>query len=314
MPVEASERAPERKKLQAVLKAGIDTMIQHLPDDSIGQFEDPNFPRRWDIAEDEGLILALQNTIPKVVEFAHLAEAISSHNASDLCRVLYAGFEHILAGYDLRPGFSGGFNDTDFDLYKFIGHELMVTLVMLLIREEHWETLTDLLEQDLVVKTGRGTMVKRFHALSETVTLLKARGDHIRPPRVSVHADMLKERHESGELGAIAPFDKFMEADYLLLLRAELEPHDERWGLGWWPWSAAYLEHADPPRYLLEATRRGPAKRLASVLGLADEAELRERLRAVKPRLAHIFGQHRPSGKVLWRGSMLTPSELDRSA
>ncbi|MDA4132000.1 MAG: hypothetical protein OK454_02585, partial [Thaumarchaeota archaeon] len=205
----------------------------------------------------------------------------------------------VLVGYDVRRGYSGSFRDINFDLHKFVGHEVMVTLVAFLLREKHWDLLADLLSREILVKGPNGDKMRRFDDLSSHLKLLTFRKERLKTNRVSVHADILKDRHESGELGRLLPFSEFMEADYFLLLRGEIAL-DSRFGHGWFPRSAAFLEHADPPRYLREAERRASAEAVAKALGVPNAAELRDRLTAAKPKLQQIFVHDSP----FWEGPL----------
>jgi hypothetical protein len=336
MAVENPERAPERKRLQGILKAGLEIISQHsgapMPGVEIrpvslveaacaavagGQPSAPAAVRRFMQAfgegldelrptsspepPDEDLVRALEATKSSMIEFTTVAEAIAVHDARDAARALFEGLEHVLVGYAVRCGYVGSFRDTDFDLHKFVGHEATVTLFALLLRERRWDLIADLLGSEIFVKGANGDKARRFVDLSSQVKLLKVRKDRLRSNRISLHADLLKERHETGELGKLMPFEELAEADYFLLLRGELEVGDvQRWGVAWAPWSTVFMEHADPPRYLREAERRTSAEPIARALGVPDAVSLRERLIAGKPALKTIFGGTSP----FWEGPL----------
>ena len=60
-----------------------------------------------------------------------------------------------------------------------------------------------------------------------------------RRQRMSLHADVLNERHTKGGLAAIMPMDEFVAADYFLFLLGEMPPETRRNHHG-----LAALEHA----------------------------------------------------------------------
>jgi hypothetical protein len=326
---EAPERAPERKKPTTVFREALTTILEHsqrqMPGVEInpasladlacraieegrpnapalvrrfmeslpGQL-DPLFPKRTPGAQaDDDLVAAIEETKPLVVDFSRVAEAIANHGAQDTARTLFKGFENILAGYDVKPGFAGGgVTSSDFDLSKFVGHELMVTLVTLLLRDERWEILSEVLGASLIVHTvATGRQLARFDWLSQVVELLSLRNSRVRPPRISTHADLLKDRHTSDPLRVLTPWDQFAEADFLLYLRGELEERGEVfwYEVPWHPWSAALLGRAQPPKYLVEATSPKGAATLAAVLGVADVGSLRDRLTDLKSKQASTF-------------------------
>ena len=96
----------------------------------------PNFPTQADL--NKLLIQALAPTVDLVQEFAQIAEVIATTRAVEVAHTLYKGFELLIEKYNLPRGFSGSFRDIDFDYYKFLGHELFVTLFSFLIREKQW--------------------------------------------------------------------------------------------------------------------------------------------------------------------------------
>jgi hypothetical protein len=127
---------------------------------------------------------------------------------------------------------------------------------------------------------------------SEYVKLLDHRNQKLKLNRVSLHADILKERHEAGELGELSPWRRFQDADVFLYLRSALALSNFSLYEVWKPWSAPLL--AGTPGYLLEATRRDKAEELLKPLGLNNLDELRSRLKGPLTGLQQLFGQRNP--------------------
>ncbi len=75
------------------------------------------------------LLHAIEQTRGLVAEFSRVAEAIAASNDPDAARALYHGFTGILDLYQPAAGFSGAFWPHDFDVAKFVGHELFVTFI-----------------------------------------------------------------------------------------------------------------------------------------------------------------------------------------
>jgi hypothetical protein len=254
MSLDIAQRAPERKAVQSVLEKALDSILRQdvstaeteprsraqlavlaveegRPNSTalVRQFVKSLSDRIEDRASkmtgavpDEELVRALEDTKPLIVEFARVAEAISTHDAREAGQVLFKGFELVLAGCDVKPTFAGRFQDTEFDLMRFAGHEMMVCLAASLVRNERWELLADVLGRDLILKTNKGSVTRRFDALSRRVKSLATREQRLQSNSASLHADMLRERHTSGDLADLVPFDEFMAADYLLFLRGEV--------------------------------------------------------------------------------------------
>jgi hypothetical protein len=256
----------------------------------------PQLVREKSDGWDEELVEAIQQTLPLVTDFAKVADAAAVHDSRDAALGLLRGFAPLFAQYSLEPGFGGSFYTVQFDLPKFIGHELMVVLFAALIGERRWTAVAELCRETVMIPTSANrfsteTPVTFLYA-SENVELLEYRNKRLKLNRASLHADILKERHEAGQLGEVSPWRRFQDADVFLYLRSAVAPDKlNPYGV-WGPWSAALL--AGTPGYLLEATRRDKAEQLLGPLGATSVAELRTRLKEAIAGLRRLFGQRNP--------------------
>ncbi len=333
MPQEIEERATERKKLEAAFTAALRTILEGLDVPTLGEVIQPSpigeqarvavessLPNQaslvhrfmeWLIDElnilapnfsgvgvlDELLIQAIEQTKELMMEFARLAEAIATMNNAEAALALYKGFERILDRYNLPRGFSGSYQETDFDFYKFMGHELFVTFFSFLIRENRWQIITELLEEDIYVENfrmgqyGYEPRFVSFTYVSRSVKLLQNRMNRLHLNRLSLHADILNERHTEGELAKLVSMQQFMDADCFLFLRAEFQK-DSQSIFSWFPFSTLYMEQT--PRYLLEASRAKYAQQLLRPLGVENIETLRVRLVEGEAKLAQMFNSPFP--------------------
>lgn len=233
-------------------------------------------------APDDLLVQALDQTQSLVIDFARLAEIVAQVNEPELAHAVYKGFEGILNRYYVAYSFSGNFQGYDFDFHKFLGHELFVTFFTFLIQQKRWKLIADLLTEQLFVENspGDGPTTVRYDYVSDGVRLLPERNRRLALARISVHADLLNERHTQADLGTLVPMQRFIEADYLLFLRSE----------EWRPWSTIYM--TQQPRYIIEASSTRYAQRLLPPLGVADVTALRARLRERAKQLKQMNGPH----------------------
>jgi len=327
MPKECTDRATERKKLEAQLDTAlriIFAQIEKQPPEiamslSIGdqaraavenaqpnqvllvrKFMDwlideldalkPDFSK--EVERDELLTEAISQTTEAVIDFASLAQSIAIMKASEAGLALYKSFDKIIEHYYLPRGVSGTIPQDDFDFYKFIGHEFFVTFISLLIRENRWELIADVLEEEIYLdnrERGQAGMVS-FPYISKRVGLLGRRNERLKLRRISVHADILKERHSGEVLGELVPMQQFMCADYFLFLRAEFEKPDQHGRPTWNAWSTIFLP-ATPP-YIEQATRKKYAQKLLRPLSIDSIEMFRSKLVELKAaqRLARTFG------------------------
>jgi hypothetical protein len=219
---------------------------------------------------DDLLVNGLSQTIQLVYKYARLAETIAiSENTPETARTIYKSFEQVIERYSLPLGFSGSFRETKFDYYKFIGHEIFVTFISFLIRENRWDMLADLLEEGFYVTNFTSGLagLESFTSVSRYVKLFGYRNSRLKLNSMSLHADLLNERHTNGDLGVSIPIGQIIGADFFLFLRSD----------DWSPWSTLYMA-GQPPRYLIEATNTKYAKQLLRPLAVETIDLLRVRI------------------------------------
>ena len=245
---------------------------------------------------DDQLVEAIRETLPAVTDFASLADASAIHDSREAALGLFRGFAGLFVQYNLAPGISGAFFRVQFDLPKFIGHELMVTLFSSLIRERRWNIVSELCRETIVIpdstrRFGEHAAVSYLFA-SEHLDLLKHRNERLKLNRLSLHADLLKERHETGHLGELSPWLQFRDADVFLYLRSALSQPEVSLYDVWRPWSAAWLEGT--PEFLIEAVQREKAEQLLDPLGVKTIPEFVGRLKGAIDGLRRLFGSSNP--------------------
>jgi hypothetical protein len=237
---------------------------------------------RSDEIEDEKLVQDLTRSIPLVKTFDSIANVIAAYDAKDAAVDLAKDFEFLIRKYRPAKGFSGTWRTIDFDFYKFFGHELFVILAAYLVKDERWETLGEVLRTRIHMDnhpSGRHETVK-FSSLSDHLALL----DEVRRSRLivdnrkrtSIHADLLKERHENLPLAENLTWEEFLEADHFLCLYS-LMNSTEDWCDKWWPRSWVYFGDRSP-RFILDAYTANGAITLATAFGTNNVDELKTKL------------------------------------
>jgi hypothetical protein len=238
----------------------------------------------------QDLLDAIESTVNIATDYTRLASSVAKMGDRETAMVLYRSFGPLLEGYDVPGEFSGTIYPADFDVVKFVGHELFTTLLACLIRDGQWELISKLLEQGIPVKYSRreqGPANCSFDEMSEQLEFLRSLNQERR--RLCVHADVLKTLHEQDPLGVLMPFEDFIAADYFLFLRGELPPDEPPTFPAWRPWSSVFMKHA--PRFILDARQAAAAQQIAAALCASDVVTLKGKLRERAGRLS-----------LMWRG------------
>jgi len=198
-------------------------------------------------------------------------------DSEEAARAFYKGFEYILTLCYLPERFSGSYNSTDFDFFKFIVNELFIGFVGLLMKDERWKIFDNVANQTLYVKNaGTNTLLNFCRLWDYSVLLDEVRKRRLGTRRISIHADILKIRYESEPLSRWLSWSQFVAADLLIFLRGYVYTKKDSLTY-WWPHTAVYLE-SNAPRYLVEIETLGGAEHLRKILGLKDTVELRQHL------------------------------------
>jgi hypothetical protein len=316
MSKEAKERAPERKQLRAQLEEALRAALSVLPDEpadtpipAVSAIENvaPNRrivlrrnlagvlrtidslePRKHrDGGTVEELIDAISKTQEVVGEFSKIAEAVVAMNDVDSAIDLYRWFGSLFERYNLPEGYSGQFSRADHDFFKFVGHEMLVTFVAFLIREQQWETLARVLDEPISMHVpNRGPGHVGWDYGSQHLELLLLEDPKRR--RMSLHADLLKERHKEGGLAAIMPMRDFVDADFFLFLLSRTLKDDSGFDRHYWrAWSCLYLDHT--PRFIHDSERTRIAEKVAAALGVSSVDEFKKLVAERGPELAKLF-------------------------
>lgn len=239
---------------------------------------------------DDLLIESLEKTKTLIVDFTEVAKKIAETDDEESAIALYKAFSKIIEEYNNPTTFSGTWFRYKFDFYKFIGHELFTSFIACLIQEGRWKIINSILSETIFVENSHGNKpdVVLFEYISEYVMLLEMRNKRLGLNRVTVHGDVLKQRHSDGDLGKIMPFNQFMEADYFLFLRGQITKPQNAWGMiEWRAWSTIWLN--SPPRFILESVSKKFAEKVLEPLGLKSIEDFRAALKEKAPILGKLF-------------------------
>lgn len=169
------------------------------------------------------------------------------------------------------------YRETDWDNYRFICYELVLYLVALLVRYGRFGEVAKLIDSTYFYErmTDRNsyTGIAVFNS-NYIRSLEELRKRRLQLNRVSLTADLIKERAEDGLL----EFDSLIEADlllhYLTLLREPLDP--PLWQPEvWFPRLSPFAEHLRGIPVLTKLVSRRHFERAKVLFGVNDPDELK---------------------------------------
>lgn len=224
---------------------------------------------------DDALISNIENFLPYRNEYISLIFAISQYAPNeDNIHKIHRFFESLIPYMD-KPSHITSWRESDFDNFKFIVHELFLYTIAILLKNEQFELTGKLLSQQYYiegkVQYGQPAMFE-YHIFREYLRSLDYRNQRLKLNRLSVHADLLKERSKT--LGI--EFKHLMQADFLLFVRSDL--HKESYYQRWFPDTLVYLGHFNNPfEMFARSSSKSYFEQVKFALGINDISDL-ERL------------------------------------
>lgn len=224
------------------------------------------------------LLENIENFLPYRNEVVQVFLALARFEQTDSIDAhLHRFFESLLPYYD-APQEARQYSSWDFDNFKFIIHELYLYLITVLIKSERFSTITKLLnEAYFLPRFGRGTdRLVDYIEFRPFVESLENRNNRLKLNRISIHADLLKERSTLSQI----PFDKLMQSDYVLWFRTAIKLMHS-----WWPITLVYAAHYHPTfEIFIKAQSRNYFDKMKCMLDINSKEDVMPLIEAIRDR------------------------------
>jgi hypothetical protein len=163
-------------------------------------------------------------------------------------------------------------SDHWFDNYRFIIHELFLYTIAVLIKHEKFTDADAFLSGGFFAPAASEAAVKEplqdFTIFRHHLPSLKRRNERLKLTRISVHADLLKDRIAARGVS----LDDLMQADLVLFIRAIVQRLDR-----WWPETLVWsTRHYMPFEIFARAQSMKYFGRISKMLGGISRDQLLE--------------------------------------
>jgi hypothetical protein len=248
---------------------------------------------------DDRIVKSIEEFTPSRNEFISVVVALIQYGEFGVFGPRLHRFYESLIPYLSRPSHVSTWNETDFDNFKFVVHELFLYTLSLHLRAEDFRTTGYLLAQAYYVPGnsdyGKNATVC-FTVFRAHLNSLEIRNKRLKLNRLSLRADLLEQRSKvSGIL-----FRHLLQADFLCFMRAELSNADtyDRW----YPESLLYAtRHYGPFEIFARSASKVYLAQILPLLGAADTL-------AVKAKLEEFAADRRSLPR--WDFESINPSAL----
>lgn len=223
---------------------------------------------------DELVVKSIEDFLPYRNEAIELFSTIGRYrDTSDTRRHVHRFFERLLP-YLERPQSVTQWNDTDFDNFRFIVHELFLYGVTALLKEERFEFAANLLKTPFYVpgrsEYGRDVTVS-FEAFRTYAAMFEHRNKRLNLSKISLRAYLLEQRcHSSG-----FTMQELMQTDFIMFLRSNTVRVDHAYP--WYPETLLYVgRHSGPFEIFARSRSEQYFETVRKLLGVTTKAQLGE--------------------------------------
>ena len=248
---------------------------------------------------DDRIVKSIDEFSPSRNEFIQVFTALTQYaDTQSYMPVIHRYFESLIP-YLSRPPHINQWNETDFDNFKFIVHELFLYALALLLRGEHFESAAYLLSQPYYVpgnsEYGKNATVS-YTVFRDYMKSLEIRNRRLNANRLSLRADLLEQRSKSSGV----QFRHVMQADFVCFFRADLTDltgYDR-----WWPETLLYaVRHYGPFELFARSISKAYLTRILPLLGVSS-------LDAIKTKLDEYAADRKSLPR--WQFDSFSPANL----
>ncbi len=197
---------------------------------------------------DDHFIKNINDFIPYRNQFQEFTETLARyHGGLEIGSHFHPFFEKLIPYLD-HDGGSGSYRLTDFDNYRFLIHELLLTTIATLIHHRAFNVVSYLLSTDYYSPIRHNRPIHTYSTFQRGIDTLRERNERLKLNRLSLWADLLKERCTGTQLS----FELLMQADFILYLRSY---SDSARASMWWPMSLLYATERNYPFEIFARSR-----------------------------------------------------------
>ena len=246
--------------------------VEEYFDQLVGEFENLRLESSGADAHDDWVVESIGGFLPYRNEAIDIFLSLALYvDTPDTRRLLRRFFERLIP-FMSRPENVTSSYEWDWDNYKFLVHELFLYAVAALLRYERFESAGYLLDNQYYLPGnsdyGCDVMVD-FDVMRQCMKSLEHRNSRMKLNRLSVRADMLKERC----VGIGLESRHIMQADFVAFIRSELD-HFDNWQK-WWPETLIWLgRHSSAMEIFARARSRAYFEQLRPLLGVEVKEEM----------------------------------------
>jgi len=224
---------------------------------------------------DDQVVKSIEDFIPYRNESIEMFKIISlyNNNNDDVSEILHSFFEKLTVYLD-KPEYISGFNNSDFDNFTFIVHELYLYCIACLINYKRFEVVSFLLSTKYFIKYHRNygnNVLVSFQIFRSYLETLERRNKRLKLGRISLHADLIRNRN----LGTGINFELIMQADFILFMRDCYDClRTNEYNYKWYPYTLLFKNSSNAFEIFARAESKIYFDKIKTILDINDPSDL----------------------------------------
>lgn len=253
-------------RLRHLWEVFIDSFFESLKELNICEIKDSS-------EMDEKIIEMINKSIPLRNDFIDALEIMCLSDTIESEQIIEF-FEKIYSFSELQG--SGSYIEVQFDHYKFLITELFLYCVMLMLKERRYTLVSQILNADYYInsmfKSGSPLSFIDFRFYLKS---LEYRNQKLKLNRLSVHADLMKERSYKRYLNDL------ISTDLVLYYVSKLNTKEESWKV-WFPTTYIYFNEVGTIKFISRLKSKSHFSNVKSLFNVDTEDELMQRISKFK--------------------------------
>lgn len=258
----ALESNPTR--IKGLIRRFVDAFLEELEQLKL-TYEDLNVAEK-----DDKIVEKINASLPLRDDYAEFINLLSENDkiTGDL---IVDFFEKIYPFSEFRD--TGTYYEIQNDQYKFLIHELFIYTCGILLKHNHYDTLSEVLHSKYFIESKYRNFEANFDVFRFYLHSLEARNNRLRLGKISLHAQILIERINKKFLSK----QDLLNCDLLLFYLSVISVKTNHL---WFPLTYIYKEYDDSFKFLNKLKSARVAERAFKLFNVSSIDELREKVRS----------------------------------
>lgn len=202
--------------------------------------------------------------------------------------ILIGFFESLIPYLDKPKGITS-WNRLQFDVSKFIVHELFLYSIAILFKYSQFQIISNILSMEYYILDFFDNKLKEkvnYTFFWNYIKTLQLRNKRLKLQRISLHADLLKDRADNNRI----KFSEIIQADFVIFIRNCIDSLKRQDSNSWYPVTQVYERNFGRPfkQFSFSESKRYFEK-FRIVLNVKTDDELREIPDAIKNKKLHGY-------------------------